>query len=224
MIKKHNSGTLRYAAWKVKRMVRVLIVDDHDFICDALTHALESTGEFTVVSRLSTAAHVEVFCGRLQPDLVLMDVCTAEGASGITATKTLREKHPDTKIIVMSGFDEITYTPRAKEAGAHAFVYKSRNLDYFVDLARRVMKGETCYPEAKTIPMPMGEAPLTEREMEVLRLMCKNLTTREISEELYISFDTVKYRKASLLAKTGFAKSVDLVFHVISNGWINPLY
>jgi len=206
------------------QMVKVLIVDDHDFICDALTNALEGTGEFTVVSRLSTAAHAEVFCGRLRPDLVLMDVCTDGGASGITAAKALRGKYPEMKIIVMSGFNEITYTPRAKEAGAHAFVYKSKNLGYFVEVARRVMKGETCYPEAKTIPMPMGEAPLTEREMEVLRLMCKNLTTREIAEELYVSFDTVKYRKSNMLAKTGFAKSVDLVFHVISNGWINPLY
>jgi len=203
---------------------KVLIVDDHDFICDALTNALESTGGFTVVSSLSTAAHAEVFCARLQPGLVLMDVCTDGGASGITAVSALREKYPDMKIIVMSGFNEITYVPRAKEAGAHAFVFKSKNLDYFVEVARRVMKGETCYPEAKTIPMPMGEAPLTEREMEVLRLMCKNLTTREIAEELYISFDTVKYRKANILAKTGFTKSVDLVFHVISNGWINPLY
>jgi len=205
-------------------MVKVLIVDNHDLICDALTNGLESTGEFTVLSRLSTAAHAEVFCGRLQPELVLMDVCTDGGASGITATKVLREKYPDIKIIIMSGSNEITYMPRTKEAGAHAFVLKSKSLDYFIEVARRVMKGETCYPEAQTIPMPMGEAPLTQREMAVLRLMCKNLTTREIAQELYVSFDTVKYRKANILAKTGFTKSVDLVFHIISNGWINPLY
>ena len=205
-------------------MVKVLIVDNHDLICDALTNGLESTGEFTVLSRLSTAAHAEVFCGRLRPDLVLMDVCTDGGASGITAAKALREKYPDIKIIIMSGSNEITYMPRTKEAGAHAFVLKSKSLDYFIEVARRVMKGETCYPEAQTIPMPMGEAPLTQREMAVLRLMCKNLTTREIAQELYVSFDTVKYRKANILAKTGFTKSVDLVFHIISNGWINPLY
>ena len=208
----------------MKPVYKVLIVDDHDFICDALTNALENTGEFMVDSWLSTAAHAEVFCGRLQPDLVFMDICTDGGASGITAIKALREKYPDIKIIGMSGFNEITYMPRAKEAGAHAFVFKSKNLEYFIEVARKVMKGETCYPEAKIIPMPMGEAPLTQREMEVLRLMCKNLTTKAIAEELNISFDTVKYRKAHMLAKTGFAKSVDLVFHVISNGWINPLY
>jgi DNA-binding NarL/FixJ family response regulator len=124
----------------------------------------------------------------------------------------------------MSGFDEITYAPRAKETGAHAFVFKAKSLDYFFEVAHGVMRGETYYPEAKTIPMPMGEAPLTDREMEVLRLMCKHLTSKEIAEELYISENTVKYHKANMLAKTGFKKSVDLAFYMISKGWINPRY
>jgi len=205
-------------------MVKVLIVDDHDFICDALTNALHSTGEFTVVGRLSTAAHCEMFCERLRPGLVFMDVCTDGGASGIAAVKVLRSKYPDMKIIVISGYNEITYIPRAKEAGAQAFILKSKNLEYFIETARMVMKGETSYPEAKIIPISIGETPLTEREMEVLSLMCKSLTTGEIAKELNISFDTVKYRKGRILGKTGFTRSVDLVFHVLSNGWINPLY
>lgn len=124
----------------------------------------------------------------------------------------------------MSGFDEITYAPRAKESGVHAFVFKSRSLDYFIGVARGVMRGEIYYPEAKTIPMPTGEAPLTGLEMEVLRLMCRHMTGKEIAEELFISENTVKFHKANMLAKTGFSKSVDLAFYMISNGWINPLY
>ena len=205
-------------------MYKVLIVDDHNFVCDSLANALEDAGGFIVVGKLPVAVYAEVVCEKLRPDLVLMDVCTDEGASGIAVTKTLCEKYPDMKIIIMSGFNEITYIPRAKEAGAHAFVLKSKNLDYFIEVSRKVLQGETCYPEAKTIPMSMGEAPLTEREMDVLRLMCKNLTTREIAEELFISPDTVKYRKSNILAKMGFTKSAELVFHVISNGWINPIY
>lgn len=205
-------------------MVRVLIVDDHESMCDSLQLALEGTGEYEVVGRLATAAHAEIYCERLRPDLVLMDVCTEGGASGITATKALRERRPDIKVIVMSGFDEITYAPRAKEAGAHAFVFKSRSLGYFIEVARGVMQGQFYYPQAKTIPMPRGEAPLTEREMEVLRLMCRHLTGKEIAEELFISENTVKYHKANMLAKTGFSKAVDLAFYMISNGWINPLY
>jgi len=204
-------------------MNKVLIVDDHEFVSGSLANALEGTCEFTVVGKLTSAAHAEIICERLRPDLVLLDVCTDGGVFGITAKK-LREKHPDMKIIVMTGFDEITYLPKAKEAGAHAFVFKSENLNYFIEISRRVMHGETCYPKAKTLPMPIGEKQLTEREMEVLHLMCRNLTTKEIAEILFISCGTVKYRKANILAKTGFEKSADLVYHVLTNGWINPLY
>ena len=63
------------------------------------------------------------------------------------------------------------------------------------------MQGAKCFPEGKAIPMPKGEAPLTEREMEVLRLMCKHMTSKEIAEELFISENTVKYHKSNMLAK-----------------------
>src|SRR5690554_3882231 len=110
-------------------MFRVLIVDDHESMSDSLSHALTSTDDFIVISSLKTALHAELYCLKLKPDLVFMDVCTEGGASGLDATKVIREKHPYTKIIVMSGFDEITYAPRAKEAGADAFVFKSSSLD-----------------------------------------------------------------------------------------------
>jgi len=205
-------------------MNKVLIVDDHESMCDSLSHALTSTDDFLVIGSLKSALHAELYCMKLKPDLVLMDVCTEGGASGLEATKDIRIKYPDIKIIVMSGFDEITYAPRAKEVGAHAFVFKSRSLDYFVQVAKGVMEGKSFFPEAKTIVTAMGEAPLTEREMEVLRLLCKHMTNKEIAEELFISEHTVKYHKSNMLAKTGFKKSVDLAFYMISNGLINPLY
>ena len=205
-------------------MNRVLIVYDHESMCDSLTYALTSTGSFAIVGRLPSAAQAEQYCDRLNPDLVLMDVCTEGSASGLDAAKIIREKHPDIKLIVMSGFDEITYSPRAKEVGAHAFVFKSKSLDYFTEVAIGVMEGNTYFPQAKSIQMPMGEAPLTEREMEVLRLLCKHMTNKEIAEELFISENTVKYHKSNMLAKTGFSKAVDLAFYMISKGWINPWY
>ncbi len=205
-------------------MLKALIVDDHQSMCDSLRLVLESTGAFCVVGKLPRADHAEIYCERLRPDLVFMDVCTEDGASGLEATRAIREKFPDIKVIVMSGFDEITYASRAKEAGAHAFVFKSKSLEYFAEVANGVMRGEIHFPQPKTIPMPMGEAPLTEREMEVLRLMCKHMTSKEIADELYISENTVKYHKANMLGKTGFSKSVDLAFYMISNGWINPRY
>ncbi len=205
-------------------MYKALIVDDHQSMCDSLELLLESTGAFSVAGKLPRADHALTYCQRLKPDLVFMDVCTEEGASGLEATKAIRAKFPEIKIIVMSGFDEITYAPRAKEVGAHAFVFKSKSLEYFAEVAGGVMLGKLFFPEPRTIPMPVGEAPLTEREMEVLRLMCMHLTSKEIADELYISENTVKYHKSNMLAKTGFTKAVDLAFYMITNGWINPRY
>lgn len=204
--------------------MRVLIVDDHQSVCESLTYALEETGRYEVVGTLQSADLAQAFCDRLKPDLVFMDVCTEGGASGLKATEDIRSQRKDLPIIVMSGFDEISYGPRAESAGANAFVFKSKSLEVFVETADRVMAGDRIFPQPKTIPMPAGEAPLTEREMEVLRLMCKHMTSKEIAEELFISEHTVKYHKANMLAKTGFNKAIDLAFYMISNGWINPLY
>lgn len=205
-------------------MIKVLIVEDHASMRESLTTALTAAEDFTVVGEVPNADYALDFCKHLRPDLVLMDVCTENGASGLKAVEAIRNSCEEVKIIVMTAFDEITYIPRAKAAGANGFVYKRRSLTYFLEAAREVMAGGWVFPEPKTIPMPQGEAPLTDREMEVLRLMCKHMTNKEIAQELFISENTVKYHKMNMLGKTGFSKSVDLAFYMISNGWINPLY
>lgn len=205
-------------------MTNVLIVEDHVSMRESLTTALTAAGDFSVVGEVPNADYALDFCKHLHPELVLMDVCTEGGASGLKAVEAIRKTDPEVKIIVMTAFDEITYIPRAKAAGANGFVYKSRSLSYFLDVAREVMAGGSSFPEPRTIPMPQGEAPLTDREMEVLRLMCRHMTNKEIAQELFISENTVKYHKMNMLGKTGFSKAVDLAFYMISNGWINPLY
>ena len=191
-------------------MAKVLIVEDHASMRESLTTALTAAGDFSVVGEVPNADYALDFCRHLHPDLVLMDVCTEGGASGLKAVEDIRKSDEEIKIIVMTAFDEITYIPRAKAA--------------FLEVARAVMAGGSSFPEPKTIPLPQGEAPLTDREMEVLRLMCKHMTTKEIAQELFISKNTVKYHKMNMLGKTGFSKAVDLAFYMISNGWINPLY
>ncbi|MEA4911955.1 MAG: response regulator transcription factor [Oscillospiraceae bacterium] len=205
-------------------MTGVFIVDDHESMRETLSRAFSDAGDFMVVGETPSAALALAYCEKLRPDLVLMDVCTEGNASGLAATREIRDKLPEVKVVVMTAFNEISYLPRAKEAGANGFVYKSRSLAFFLETARAVMNGESVFPQAKTIPMPTGEAPLTDREMEILRLLCRHMTNKEIGAELFISENTVKYHKANMLAKTGFDSAVDLAFYMITNGWINPLY
>ena len=114
--------------------------------------------------------------------------------------------------------------PRAKELGAHAFVYKSDSLKYFSEVARLVLNGEYCFPASKKIPLPNGGAPFTDREMEILRMKCQHITTAEIAEKLDIKEKTVRRHIENMLSKTGLPSVLDLVIYVISNGWINPNY
>ena len=205
-------------------MTNILIVEDHESMCEAITSAFTATGRYHVLQSIPSAGLTELFCSRLKPDLILMDVCTEGGASGLTATEQIKEKFPTIKIIIMTAFDELSYIPRAKAAGADGFVYKSKSFQFFIDTADRIMKGESYFPEPKTIPVSTGEVPISDREMEVLRLMCKHMTNSEIAKELFISESTVRYHKSNMLAKTGFSKSIDLAFYMISKGYINPLY
>ena len=205
-------------------MTNVLIVEDHESMCDSLRAVLSQDEEFRVIAEVPSADFAELYCEKMGPDLIFMDVCTEGGASGLAATEKIHARWPDIKIIVMTGFDEVSYLPRAKAAGASGFVYKSKSLHFFLEAAKTVMAGKTCFPEPKKIPLPQGETPLSDREMEVLRLICNHMTTKEIAQELFISENTVKYHKANMLQKTGFSKVVDLAFYMITNGWINPRF
>lgn len=205
-------------------MIKVLIVDDHKIVRDSFVKLFCEMPDFAVVGDIPNAAHAEAFCRQQHVDLVLLDICTEANASGLDATKHLRQSFPALKIIVMSGFDEISYARRAREAGADAFIDKSKSLDFFKEIVLKVMNGQAYFPEPRKIPMPQGEVPLTDREMEVLQLLCKHMSRKEIAKELFISEMTVKRHVANMLKKTGFNDSVELAFYMISNGWINPLY
>jgi DNA-binding NarL/FixJ family response regulator len=205
-------------------MYKVLIVDDHEFTSDSLEAMLNSTGEFAVAGKISSALEAESFCKDVLPDLVFMDIVTQDGASGLEAIKTLREKHPDIKIIAISGFEEVTYAPRAEAMGVHAFLSKSSSRDHFMEVTRLVMQGSTFFSKQKGISLPKGEIFISPREMEILRLMCKPMNRREIALELGISEETVKFHKKNMLLKTGFTRLMDLAFYVVNRGFINPLY
>ena len=207
-----------------QKVIKVLLVDDHESVTEMLANSLKDFPNYKVVGRLRSAALAYDHCLCMQPDLIMMDICTEDQSSGLEATAAIKAKFPLIKIIIMTGFDEITYVPRAKEAGADAFVYKRRSIAFFMNVIHDVMNGISYFPEPKEIPLPQGTAPLTDREMEILRLMCRHMSNKEIADELFISEHTVKYHKSNMLAKTGFEKTIDLIFFMVLNGWINPMY
>ena len=204
--------------------IKVLIVDDHEVVRDSLEREFCHANGFEVVGSLASAGGAEECCRVKRPDIIIMDVCTEHGASGLEAAEKILKNYPDIKIIVTSGFDEVTYMPRAKQIGAHAFVYKIKGADYYSDVVRRVLSGESVFPEPKIIPMPHGETSFSDRELEVLRLMCQYLDSQKVADELFIEKKTVERHIENMRKKAGFARYSELMVYVLSNGWINPNY
>ena len=106
-------------------MTNVLIVEDHVSMRESLTTALTAAGDFSVVGEVPNADYALDFCKHLHPELVLMDVCTEGGASGLKAVEAIRKTDPEVKIIVMTAFDEITYIPGPGPPGPTALSTKA---------------------------------------------------------------------------------------------------
>ena len=205
-------------------MIKICIVDDHESVRDSYKTAIEENDGYVVTGSLPGAFLADVWCRRNSPDLVLMDVCTEDGESGLEAARRIKESMPRIKVIVMTGFDEISYVSRAKEAGADGFVYKAVSFDDLKRVIDDVLNGKKVFPEPRSITMPSGEAPLTDRETQVLRLLCMNYSRAEIADKLSVSEHTVKRHIQNMLDKTGFGSVVSLAVYMVSNGWINPNY
>lgn len=205
-------------------MIKILIVDDHAVIRDSFAHAFAACEDMLVLDDIADASLALLCCRRLMPDVVLMDICTAGGASGLSATRQIKSEFPDIKVVVMTGFDEITYMPRAKECGADAFVEKSMSLPFFIQVIRDAVNGGRYFPEQRSIPVQRGESPLTEREIEVLRMVCEGLSRAKIARRMHISENTVYRHIQNIAGKMGFERTGELVAHVVLNGWLNPKY
>ena len=207
-------------------MIKLLFIDDQLMTLNFLENCFRNKDKYKIVGSLRQAALAERWCLDHRPDAIFMDIQTKEETTnGLLIAQQIKEKFPTIKILLITGFDEISFLPRAKSIGVDAFITKSNTEEYFVETLRKVMADKTVFPEEATqIPVITGENPLTDREIEVLRLICEDLSNKEISDRLNISVNTVNHYIKSLLKKTQKVSRAGLVAYAIANEWINPKF
>lgn len=206
-------------------MIRLLFVDDQIAILRFLENCFDDEDKYEIVGSLIQAALVDLWCREKDPQAIFMDIQTKEaGINGLTVAEDIREKYPHIKIIMMTGFDEISYLPRAKEIGVQGFLLKSYPESAFIEALEDIIHRDLkVFPEEnKAIPVLEGSMPLTDREIEVLRLICQDYSNKEIANILIITESTVKRHIENLLRKTGMSGRAGLVAYTMSGGWINP--
>ncbi|MBQ7175054.1 MAG: response regulator transcription factor [Lachnospiraceae bacterium] len=198
---------------KKKRIrTRVLLVEDQRLVQQFLEDIVRNSERYELAASLRNADLADVYCEREQIDLILMDVYTAGGASGLNAAARIKKKHPYIRIIIITSMPEVSYLDRAREIGVESFWYKEVGDEPLLSVMDRTMEGESVYPD-RTPEMQFGNISsyeFTERELEILRELTSGDTNEEIADRLFISKNTVKDYVTKMLIKTGFRSRTEL--------------
>ena len=201
-------------------MIKVLLVEDQVMLRDSLRMAIDSQDDMHVVGALGDAADCLAHVEKSAPDLVLLDVCTENGSSGIVAARKVKQAHPQIKTIIMTGMPEITFIEQAKQAEVDSFIYKNVGTEELIAVIRDTKAGKRVYPRTEQGSREL--ASLSDNEIQILRLVCESKSRREIANELFLSEGTVKRRISEILAKTGYDSILKLAVHAVSEGYIAP--
>jgi DNA-binding NarL/FixJ family response regulator len=209
--------------------LNLMIVDDHKLFREGLKLLLKNLEE---VGEVWEAADGEVFLNMIKthhPDVVLMDI-EMPRLNGIDATARALESQPDLKILALSMFGDEEYFQKMVDAGVCGFLLKNSEFSEVKKAILSVAQGNNYFTEeilyklvnrfkTKTAS-PEPALVLSDRELEVLLLICKGFSNQEIADQLFISKRTVDHHRASLLTKTNTRNTASLVIHAIKNKMI----
>lgn len=207
--------------------IRVLMVDDHAILREGLRALLSYYDDVEVVGEAQDGAESLERVKELQPDVVLMDIAMP-GMNGLEATRLIREKYPQTRVLILTQHEDPQYVVPLLQAGASGFVTKRVLGTDLITALRVVARGETfLYPTAATTVVEeirrrkedTSSAPeaLTPREMEILKHIVGGMTNAQMASELSISVKTVEWHRTNLMSKLGVHAVADLVRYALEH-------
>lgn len=206
-------------------MIRVLLVDDHRIVRKGLRVLLEASGEVDVVGECENGGDALQKVREFLPDVVLMDI-SMPGMDGATATRQITARHPEVKVLVLTMHNEPQRIKEMMDVGAAGYVVKSAAPEELLTALRAVVCGQFyLQPEVATtvvkkiIEVPRGEDQvLSPRELDVVRLVARGLSTAEIARALFISERTVQTHRYNAMKKLGLHNSRELTLYAVRAG------
>lgn len=202
------------------RKIKILLVDDHMAIRMGLMTAISDTTDMEVVADVDDGAEAIEAYRRQHPDVVVLDL-RMHGVNGLETIQALRAEFPEVRILIFSNYAKGEEVYRAIKAGAVGFAVKEMALDQLLDAIRAVHAGEQYIPPQ--IAMRIGErllAQLSPREMDVLRLLARGLSNKEIATQLGLVVGTVKIHVANIFTKLGVSDRTQALVTAVKRGII----
>jgi two-component system, NarL family, response regulator NreC len=215
-------------------MIRIVLVDDHDLLRAGVRAILEQDKTFQVVGETGDGQDAIRMVTQLTPDVVLMDVNLAGGISGLDATETIAKDHPDTKVIILTQYENREYIRRALRIGARGYLLKRSVAEELKEAIRSVHAGKR-YLHASvadelvdlvTTGRSIDDAEddydrLTPREKQVFTLLAEGKTSRDISKYLTISLKTAMTHRTHIMEKLNMHTRSELIKYAIRKGVIS---
>lgn len=214
------------------RAISVLLADDHVLFRQALRHLLEMEVDINVVAEAGDGASAIALVEQHRPDVVLLDI-SMPAMDGIVATARLREDYPDIGIVILTMFAEDTHIIRAIRAGANGYLLKNSESGRVIDAIRAVAHGQSIlepslvakllneFRRMSDVRDPSNVSGLTDRELELLRLVARGLSNKEIASTLELAESTVKNRLSILFEKLDVKDRTQAAIYAMSHGLIS---
>jgi two-component system response regulator NreC len=210
------------------RRLRIVLADDHATVRQALRLLIDAQPDLMVVAEAGDGRAALQLAQELDPDVVVMDI-SMPGTSGLTATRVLKEAHPHVAIVVLTRHADDAYLHEMLRAGAAAFVLKQSPSTELIQAIRAAAAGGQ-YLDANVTSRVTGgllardskkAGPrLTDRETEVLRMIARGYSNKEIASQLDLSVKTIEVHKANGMRKLGLRGRIDIVRFAIIQGWM----
>ena len=211
--------------------ITVLIIDDHPLVREGVRNFLQRQRDITVVGEAGSGQEGLRLASDLAPDVVLMDLVMPE-MDGVETTRRLKQISPSTQVIVLTSFDDDEHILPAIRAGALSYILKDVSTAALAEAVRKAARGEvTMTPQvaARVMeelrqggqPSSQADADLSEREVEVLRLIAEGRSNTEIAERLVISEHTVKRHVSNILSKLHLADRTQAAVYAWREGMVD---
>ena len=207
---------------------KVLIVDDHPMMREGLTLRLSRQPDLEVCGEAASEEEALVLVETTAPCLVLVDISLKSG-HGIELVKQIKSRHPQVKMLVISGFDESLYAERALRAGAMGYLNKQESNEKLLEAIRTILSGQRFVSEKmaqRLVGRALGDSDqpqtptdgLTDRELQIFRLVGEGLMTSAIAERLFISTHTVDSHRENIKRKLNIHNAGELTHAAIQ--WV----
>jgi len=214
--------------------IKVAIADDHKIFRSGVINTLTPYANINVVFEAEDGEHLLEIMQQQQPDVILMDLKMPK-MDGIQATVKVREKYPQVKVIILTMYEDDNFIVHLVENGANAYLLKNSEPEeiyeaicttfdkgfYFNENVNLALLKKVLHKNKQQFkPTFKNEVQLSDRELEVLKLICNEFTTQEISEKIFLSPRTVEGLRQKLLEKLNVKNTVGLVLYAFRNGLI----